>query len=159
MKDGEGTVRQDEGSLKLAAGTKDGHSGASASASARIKRGECGKREEKLHLRTEKKLRKFNINLYAKTCILSFRVVILSSRVEKHTQLTIRADCKVGLNIKEDGLQSLPENKRWRTARSAEYKRTNTKLPIEKIYATNQQQNGTTNNLDRRGTCQGLCTG
>lgn len=27
VKDGEGTVRQDEGSLKLAAGTKDRHSG------------------------------------------------------------------------------------------------------------------------------------
>ena len=43
----EGELKEDEGSLKLAAGTKDGHSEASASASARIKRGECGKRERK----------------------------------------------------------------------------------------------------------------
>lgn len=43
VKQDEGTVRQDEGELKLAAGTKDGHSGASASASARIKRGEMWK--------------------------------------------------------------------------------------------------------------------
>lgn len=99
-------LKGDEGSLKLAAGTKDGHSGASASASARIKRGECGKRERK-KARTkeskkerkkerleEEKLRKFNINLYAKTCILSFHVVILSSRVEKHTQLPLRTDLK-----------------------------------------------------------------
>lgn len=94
LKEDEGELKEDEGSLKLAAGTKDGHSEASASASARIKRGEWGKREEKLHLRTEEKLRKFNINLYAKTCILSFRVVILSSRVEKHTQLPLRTDLK-----------------------------------------------------------------
>ncbi len=133
-------MRQDEGSLKLAAGTKDGHSGASASASARIKRGECGKREEKLHFYKEEKLRKFNINLYAKTCILSFRVVILSSRVEKHTQLTIRADCKVGLNIKEDRLQSLPENKRWRTARSARIQ-TNKQTPSCLLKKSTQQIN------------------
>lgn len=43
VKQDEVTVRQDEGELKLAAGTKDGHSGASASASARIKRGEMWK--------------------------------------------------------------------------------------------------------------------
>jgi hypothetical protein len=110
----EGSVKQDEGSVKLTAGTKDGHLGASASASARIKRGECGKRERKKERKKarkkartkeskkegkkerleEEKLRKFNINLYAKTCILSFHVVILSSRVEKYTQLPLRTDLK-----------------------------------------------------------------
>ena len=43
MRQDECEMKEDEGSLKLAAGTKDGHSGASASASARIKRGEMWK--------------------------------------------------------------------------------------------------------------------